>query len=198
MFVHTVLKLATQPLYKAGVVYAATRVVADVLVPSLVRRWNRRRALLKDAKHDLAVLNSHAVMHTDLAEFPSTVTMLSRKGLEPAAANSKEAVLRNNHKRFCAKWARAAKARFEFARVCDDTPLNRAALHRWFIARWKELLSSSGTRLELHRMDLFLTDAIEMSFLPTAELMQVESKRAIRKRARMEFYNERKFVEGWK
>lgn len=190
--------IVTRVCYKTGVAYAATRVVADVLAPVVVRHFARRRALMNDAKDDLKVLNSHAVMTTSLKEFPEIVTMSSRKGLEPLLTDCKERVLRNNHKRFCAKWARAAKARFEFARVCDDSPLNRAALHRWFHARWKELLSSTKTMMELHRMDIFLTEAIDMSFLPTDEVVQSETKRAIRKRARMEYYNERKFVEGWK
>lgn len=190
--------MATNVAYKSAVAFAVTRVVSDVLVPVLVRHWARRRALLNDTKDDLRVLNSHSVFVTGLDEFPQVHPLLTRKGVEPVAINSKERVLRNNHKRFCAKWARAAKARFEFARVCEDTPLNRAALHRWLVGQWKELASSVGSKLELHRMDLFMTDTIEMCFLPTDELVQAESKRAVRRRARMEYYNERKFVQGWK
>lgn len=175
----------------------ASVLATEVVLPVVARYLARRRAIVDDAKRDLAVLNSHAVFKTSLTEFPSTTTMTDRKGLVPTP-NEKVKLLRNNHKRFCAKWARAAKARFEFARICEDTALNRAAMHRWLVAQWKELLNSLGQPMERHTMDLFLTDAIDMCFLPTDELAQSESKKAYRRRARMEYYNERKFVEGWK
>lgn len=104
---------------------------------------------------------------------------------------------RRSHKAFCAKWARAAKARFEFARVCDDSALNRAALHRWFLQEWKQLRNARGEPMPLPVLDLVMTGAIDMAFLPAEEFMNSESKKVVKKRARMEFYNERKFVEGW-
>jgi hypothetical protein len=81
--------------------------------------------------------------------------------------------------------------------VCEDTAINRSALHRWLLQEWKQL-RSGDKGIPLHVMDLFMTDTLDMCFLPTAELVQSESKRAVRKRARMEYYNERKFVAGWK
>lgn len=187
-----------QALRRAGVAGLAYSVTKEVLVPVVVRYLARRRARIEDAKDDLAVLNSHAVFFTDLAEFPETIPMATRKGIVPVADNTVERVLRNNHKRFCAKWARAAKARFEFARICDDSAINRAAVHRWLYAQWKGLVNSQGNPMPPHVMDLFMTDTIDMCFLVTAELAQSESKRSVRRRARMEYYNERKFVEGWK
>lgn len=178
-----------------GLAYAIS---AEIVVPVVARHLARRRAVLESAKQDLAALNSHVIFVTGLDEVPATVSMHQRKGLEPVKKDSKEQVLRNNHRRFCAKWARAAKARFEFARICDDTSLNRAALHRWLLAEWKQLKREDGSGIPLHVMDLFMTDTLDMCFLPTAELVQSESKRAVRKRARMEYYNERKFIEGWK
>jgi hypothetical protein len=172
-------------------------VCAEIVVPVVARHLARRRAVLDAAKKDLEVLNSKVVFCTGLDEVPAVVTMEERKGLSPVLGNTKEAVLRNNHLRFCAKWARAAQARFEFARVCEDTAINRSALHRWLLQEWKQL-RSGDKGIPLHVMDLFMTDTLDMCFLPTAELVQSESKRAVRKRARMEYYNERKFVAGWK
>nr|QKI28843.1 hypothetical protein 1 [Ginkgo biloba tombusvirus] len=182
----------------APVLGCAYAVVQEIVVPVVARHLAKRRAILTAAKEDLAAINSHVVFITSLDEVPSTISMQLRKGLEPVKTDSKEQLLRNNHRRFCAKWARAAKARFEFARICDDTALNRAALHRWLLSEWKQLRRTDGSSMPLHVMDLFMTDALDMCFLPTAELVQSESKRAVRKRARMEYYNERKFVEGWK
>jgi len=172
--------------------------VRDVIVPLVARQLAKRNARKNDAKDDLRVLNSHAVISTPLLEYPEAIGLEARKGLEPVAEGSKARLLRNNHKRFCAKWARAAKARFEFARICEDSAINRAALHRWLLSQWKDLKNGSGKTMPLHVLDLFMTDTIDMCFLPTDTFAQSESKRAVRKRARMEYYNERKFVEGWK
>lgn len=190
MFVIRSLRNATL-LGMAGVI------VAEVVVPVVARYLATRRALLEDAKDDLVVLNSHAVFKTSLTEFPSTIPMSTRKGLAPTK-DEKVKLLRNNHKRFCGKWARAAKVRFSYAQECQDTALNRASLQRWLLSQWKGLKNSAGDGMELHVMDLFMRDTVDMSFLPTDEVAQSVSKVSIRKRARMERYNERKFVEGWK
>jgi len=174
------------------------RVVKDVVVPVVARHLAKRRARLNDCKDDLRVLNGHAAILTPLTLYPDVTTVEDRRGLDQVKADSKAKLLRNNHKMFCARWARAAKARFEYARICDDTAVNRAALHRWLLAQWKELKHSGGGCMPLNVMDLYMTDTIDMAFLPTSEVAKSVSKRSERRRARMEFYNERKFVEGWK
>jgi hypothetical protein len=87
------------------------------------------------------------------------------------------------------RWARAAKGRYEFARECTETPINKAALHRWFYAQWKEL------GMDALEISYYMDEAIEMAFEPTVEKMEVESRRKVRARARMEYYNERKALD---
>lgn len=159
-------------------------------------RW-RRRAVIRAAKEELHALNSQANFHIPLDTPPVCNSFALRGGFLPTKTNSSLEYKRGSHTGFCARWARAAKARFEFARVCEDSPINRAALHRWYLDQWKKQ-DWFCFKKHAHRLDLFMTDAIDMAFLPTAEMVASESKKAIRKRARMEYYNERKFVSGWK
>jgi hypothetical protein len=120
------------------------------------------------------------------------------KGMQPLrASDGFTKLMRRNHLLFCAKWARAAKVRFDFAQYCVDSPLNRAALQRWFLAQWKEQ-RYAGIGDNIQKLDQFMVDTIDMCFLPTDQIVSHESKKAVRKRARMEHFNERKFVEGWK
>jgi len=83
--------------------------------------------------------------------------------------------------------------------MCQDTPINRGALHRWLLGQWKETYGQQIGK-NIHKLDVFLRDTIEMSFLPTDECVAQDKKsnKEVKKQARMEFYNERKFVKGWK
>lgn len=179
------------------------------LVQVVSRHLAYRRAAVNDVKANYSMLNSHTIFHSSLELLPDVVTSGDRLGIAPlhkqdgmfvsaTPGAEKKQVLRNNHKAFCAKWARACKARFEYARVCEDTKLNRASLHRWLLSQWKELTNSIGKSPPLHTWDLFMSLTIDMAFMETDEHMVSESNRAAKKRARMEFYNERKFVSGWK
>lgn len=163
---------------------------------AVVGWWRRRRALVESAKEDLCVLNDPAVILSSITQPPEVSSHALLEGCKPTK-DTGVLEARRNHRTFCARWARAAKARFTFARECEDSALNRAALHRWFLAQWKEQ-NWENFSTEIHKFDAFMTDAIDMALLPTQEFVSSESKRRVRKRARMEYYNERKFVEGWK
>jgi hypothetical protein len=168
-----------------------------IIKPFLAWR-RRRRALILDAKDDLKVLNSPSTLKTPLNAFTEVHSHSIRRGVAPEVSEM-TAIRRRQHKTFCAKWARAAKVRFLFVQMCQDTPLNRGAVHRWLLGQWRETYRTQiGS--DLHKMDVFLRDTIEMAFLPTDECVAQDKKssREVKKQARMEFYNERKFVEGWK
>ncbi len=165
-----------------------------------LRWYRRRRALVEACKEDLRALNSKVVAVTSLSIQPPTTTHHERRGVEPTGEELVK-LNRRNHIVFVARWARAAKARFAFARDCEDTKLNRDALHRWLLAQWTSKQDEIGwaiPRNKLHLIDMFMDEVIEMAFEPTSERLTTVSKRSARKQARMEYYNERKFVEGWK
>jgi len=167
----------------ASIVYSVVKVVHGVLA--------ERRRHLETAVDQLCILNSHDLVHSDLKERPITTSLQERQvtrrkekvGAVPGAKQRQHLV-------FVAKWARASKARFEFARECASTAINKAALHRWLCAQWKEL------GMDLLEISYYMDDAIELAFEPTLEKMLTESRKAVRARARMEYYNERKALEG--
>lgn len=172
-------------------------IVRGTVLPRVLGWWRRRRALIRDAKEDLEALNSPTTFALTLDTLPQLTSHAIRRGVAPVAPDSIQALHRRNHKSFCAKWARTAKVRFNFAQDCVDTPLNRAALQRWLRTKWLEEYAEQLRNRE-HRLDVVLSDTLDMCFLPTHEFMTGLSKRAVRRRARMEYYNERKYVEGWK
>jgi hypothetical protein len=98
-------------------------------------------------------------------------------------------LLRVQHRSFVAKWARAAKGRFHFATMCEDNAVNRAALHRWFLAQWRE------NGMNLVQVDQYMLEAIEMALEPTDTYHQVMTKRQMKRFARMEYYNERRALQ---
>lgn len=172
--------------------------VADLIYNAGRAWWLRRRALVDDCLEDLAVLNSKEVLSTPLHDsLPIPTTTRQRGGVwvHDVKSHPLRPALRHHHKLFCARWARAAKVRFHFAQICQDTAVNRAALHRWFVAQWKETYKLES---DFHRLDCFLADSLDMAFLPTDELVKSESKRAFRRQARAERHQERLFVESWK
>jgi len=177
--------------------FAAQVARAFIIQPLLAWR-RRRRALILDAKDDLLVLNSPATLKVPLVGFTEVVSHQIREGFHPDVGELTR-VRRRNHKTFCAKWARAAKVRFLYVQMCQDTPINRGALHRWLLGQWKETYGQQIGK-NIHKLDVFLRDTIEMSFLPTDECVAQDKKsnKEVKKQARMEFYNERKFVKGWK
>jgi hypothetical protein len=176
----------------------AAVVIRGTIVPRVLAWWRRRNALVRDAKEDLIALNSHCTFVQTMSALPHLTSHALRKGVAPVPYYSWEGEMRRNHKTFCAKWARAAKGRFDYAADCIETPLNRAALQRWLRAKWLETYPLQFGDRE-HRIDEYMTDTIDMCFLPTHVFMTSQAKkRKAKKAARMEYYNERKFVEGWK
>lgn len=169
-----------------------TVVMCAPFVASAIKEVSRflkyRRCVRDKCKEELQALNSPSVIHgPGLDVRPPIATFDERAGNKPSEfATTVAAFKRRQHHYFCAKWARAAKARFHFAQMCEDTALSRAALHRYFLAEWKQL------KIPLHHMDLFMLDCIELSLEPTSEYHSTMSKRKQRKQARMEYYNERR------
>lgn len=150
----------------------------------------RRRAVIEACKEDLVALNSPSLVRLPMDDVPSCSSALERRGLQPEQHVSEDVVTkRHNHRMFVAKWARAAKGRFLFAQMCEDTTLNRAALQRWFLAQWKEV------GLTLVQIDLFMLECIDLAFEPTLEFQTRMTKRQMKRYARMEYYNERKFLQ---
>ncbi len=162
---------------------------------TLVSRWFWRRwSLRSSCIHDLQALNSPLIIHgPGLHHIPEPVSLQECVGVEHTRTVSGLVQhKRRQHSLFVATWARAAKARFHFAMECVDTAVNRAALHRWFLSQWKEL-EVDGRKMPLHHIDLYMGDAIELALQPTFEHHICVSKRAHRRWARMEVYNEAKF-----
>jgi len=163
--------------------------IAVVIAKNIVSAhlsWRRRH--LNDAKTDLHALNSHALL---LVPFPTrfSPTSIPARGILGSRKTAKQECLIKNHKTFCAQWARAAKARFNFARQCERSAINVAALHRWFTAEFKKL------GMTLLQISYVIDDVVDIALEPTYERMVSESKKQFRHRARMEFYNERKSIE---
>lgn len=161
--------------------------IGQPVVGLVVRHMRWRRRYADDVKDDLRTLNSG-----NLLRVPQTrlnVTSVQDRGTVGYEKTAKQSLNVRNHKVFCAQWARCAKARFEFARLCESTAVNVAALHRWITA---ELRKEGMSLLEISYV---IDDIIDISFEPTYERMKVISKRKEKQRARMEYYNERKSLE---
>lgn len=142
-----------------------------------------------DALADLNALNSSAIFNDPI---PATIfppqTNADMHGIEhPLLVSEEVRELRTEFKRFVATWARIAKGRFSFARECEDTPVNRAALHRFFAGKWRE------AEMDHLQFDRFMDACIDMALEPTAERMIHLGKRAQRRLARAEYYGERCF-----
>lgn len=162
-------------------------VVAGNVGRYVLRVLRERRRDHQEQVLQLHALNSHSILSTPLDQRPSSTTPGQRDVLHCEAHKSpKAALLSRNHRAFVAKWARAAKGRFSFASQCDDSALNQAALHRWFRSQWTKIGMSDV------EVSLYIDDAIALAFEPTVEKFLVESRKKVRARARMEYYNERK------
>jgi len=163
--------------------------IAAVVVKNVVEaklRWRRRHQ--EDAIDDLRVLNSHALLQVPFPHKLEVTTDAERGGLG-GRKTPKQTLLIRNHKTFVAQWARAAKGRFNFARKCELSPVNEAALHRWFTKEFKDL------GLSLLEISYVIDDVIALSFEPTYSRFVSESKKVVRHRSRMEYYNEKKALQ---
>jgi len=169
---------------------AVIALVAEFLVLAgrIVLSYLSWRRSVRDACiADLEALNSPDIFRTPLDTKPNISSIEERRGNAPSSGlNETQLFKRRTHNRFCAKWARAVKGRFLFANQCEDTTINRAAVHRWLLSEWKQL------GIPYHHIDLFMADTLELCFEPTNEHLSVMSKKKQRKFARMEYYNEKK------
>jgi hypothetical protein len=154
-------------------------------------RW--RRDVRDQCKSELRALNSHAIFRIPLDAVPQFSSFEERRGnSQVQKCSSMQRYLRDTHTQFIAKWARAVKGRFLFADMCQDTAVNRQAVHRFLLHEWKAI------GLPLHRISVYMLDAIELSFEPTHEFYSLVSKRKQKKFARMEMYNEKKALSAIK
>lgn len=152
-------------------------------------RW--RKAVRTYVKSELEALNSPTIFRLPLEVKCEFSSFAERGGMShPLTIKPKQRYLRSVHMQFCAKWARAAKARFLYVGNCQDTAVNRAAVHRFFLQEWKAI------GIPLHKMDVYMLDAIEMAFEPTHEFYALVSRRKQKKWGRMEFYNEKKALSA--
>ncbi len=187
-----IVKLQTPFKYNMNIIVAAANkaLVAGFLVQAgrmVLSHLSWRRSVKDACIADLEALNSPDIFRTPLDTKPNISSIEERRGnAPPARLNEMQLFKRRTHSRFCAKWARAVKGRFLFANQCDDSPINRAAVHRWLLSEWKQL------GIPYHHIDLFMADTLELCFEPTNEYWSVMSKRKQRKFARMEYYNEKK------
>jgi hypothetical protein len=142
---------------------------------------------------DLEALNSPLVFADGACtEMPNIISRSERCGdLHTELVSHPVQNARVDHRLFCAVWARTAKGRFDFARECHDTPLNRAALHRYFLSEWRKI-EGEGKGLKPNQIDLFMGEAIDLALEPTSEQMSLMKRRKLRRWARMEYYNESK------
>jgi hypothetical protein len=175
-----------------GVAVAAGAPIVSATV-GMFRRWFHQRTAVKDAvKQDLKMLNSPSVLHgPGRTMHPPSVCAEEVKGVVSSKlVDEKTNLERNNQRLFICTWARLAKGRFSFARECADTPVNRAALHRWFRSEWKKL------EFDELKMDYYMDECIEMALEGTLERVQVMAKRKMRRQARTEYYLERLYNMG--
>ena len=175
-----------------GVVVAAGAPLASAAFGAF-RRWFAQRTAVKDAvKQDLKMLNSPSVLHgPGRTMHPPNVCSEEVIGLTSSKlVGDKVRLERNNQRLFINTWARLAKARFNFARECTDTAINRAALHRWFRSEWLKL------DFDELKFDYYMDECIEMAFEATNERLQVVAKRQARRQARAEYYMERLYNQG--
>lgn len=180
-----ILRVATRAVATTTQV-GGTALVAYVVVDSVARLIRHRNRWRNACIEDLQALNSDELLSMD-PTLPPNATNLSERGnfvhSHDLPEDQQQARLAHNH--FCALWARQAKARFHFASVCDDTALNRAALHRWLLAEWKKL------NVPLLHISMYMDQTVDMAFEETTERHASMSKRKYRRWARMEYFNER-------
>lgn len=171
--------------------------VVNVTIPIVkhirhVLMW--RRAVTQAIVDDVSMMSSPQVLEasSEVAR-PFISTIKERRGFTPAQLVSQEVLdKREAHRVFCATWARIAKGKFNFARQCEDTPLNRAALHRFFLGKW----TGPEPLLAPHHVDIFMTDVIDLTFEWTPEFAASMTKRQHRRKARSLMYAEKKIRSG--
>lgn len=199
-----VVSLVAAEAYAGFPVARGTLHVAQAVIHRL---FGWRRGAIEAEKDDLIALNSSVPLLLPDTYIPSLNTVEERGGIEPIAVLGNRLALHANTKakrniskqyvedvalnrvsvsNFRAKWARTAKGRFRFANECVDTELNKDAVYRFIVAELRKI------NMPFSHISLHASEIVELAFTPDTEFVVRHSRRQVKQRARMEYYNERK------